>query len=144
MDSTCAMNGTPAELNKSLVAQVNAVLSGQLPLGHLEQIIDAEFRDHAAFPGQKPGREGFIDAVKSLREAFDQTVESLHTVAEGALVIDHWVSRGTHRGRFAGIEPTGRGVRVEGFSVWRIAGNKLVEAWGLVDLAGLMRQLRGP
>lgn len=144
VDSTRAMNGTSVELNKSLVAQVNAVLSGQLPLGHLDQIIDAEFLDHAAFPGQKPGRAGFIDAVRTLREAFNQTVESVHTVAEGALVIDHWVSHGTHRGTFAGVQPTGRAVRVEGFSVWRIAENKLVESWGIVDLAGLMRQLRGP
>ena len=128
--------------NKKIIAVINSVLSGQSAVAALDEVMAADFKDHAAFPGQRSGRDGFQDAVANLRAAFDQTVRSLHTVAEGDLVIDHWISEGTHRGAFFGIEPTGKNVRVEGFSVWRIAGGQAVEAWGLVDIAGLMRQLK--
>ena len=127
--------------NRQVVAVINAVLSGDTPVTGLDDVIADDFHDHAAFPGQRPGRAGFADAVEKLRAAFDQKVRSLHTAAEGDLVIDHWVSEGTHRGAFFGIEPTGKNVRVEGFSVWRIKDGRAIEAWGLVDIAGLMRQL---
>jgi len=38
--------------------------------------------------------------------------------------------------------PICKNVRVEGFSVWRIEDGRAIEAWGLVDIAGLMRQLK--
>ena len=128
--------------NKKVVATINGVLSGTQPVDALEDVIAGNFKDHAAFPGQRPGRDGFKDAAEKLRAAFDQTVRSLHTVAEDDLVIDHWLSEGTHRGAFFGIEPTGKNVRIEGFSVWRIKDGRAVEAWGLVDIAGLTRQLK--
>jgi predicted ester cyclase len=128
--------------NRQVVAVINAVLSGESPIAALDDVIADDFQDHAAFPGQRPGRAGFADAVEKLRAAFDQKVRSLHTAAEDDLVIDHWVSEGAHRGAFFGIEPTGKNVRIEGFSVWRIKDGRAVEAWGLVDIAGLMRQLK--
>ena len=128
--------------NKKVVAVINSVLSGESPVGALDEVIAADFKDNAAFPGQRAGRDGFKDAVANLRAAFDQTVRSLHTAAEDDLVIDHWVSEGKHRGAFFGIEPTGKDVRIEGFSVWRIEDGRAIEAWGLVDIAGLMRQLK--
>jgi len=128
--------------NKKVVAVVNSVLSGESPADALDEVIAADFKDHAAFPGQRPGRDGFMDAVANLRTAFDQTVRSLHTVAEDNLVIDHWISEGKHRGAFFGIEPSGKNVRIEGFSVWRVEDGRAVEAWGMVDIAGLMRQLK--
>ena len=128
--------------NRKVVAVINAVLSGENPITALDDVIADDFQDHAAFPGQRPGRAGFADGVEKLRAAFDQKVRSLHTAAEGDFVIDHWVSEGAHRGAFFGIEPTGKNVRVEGFSVWRIENGRAVEAWGLVDIAGMMRQLK--
>lgn len=128
--------------NRKVVAVINSVLSGESPVDALDEVIAAAFRDNAAFPGQPPGRDGFKHAVANLRAAFDQSVRSLHTVAEDDLVIDHWVSEGKHRGAFFGIEATGKNVRVEGFSVWRIEDGRAIEAWGLVDIAGLTRQLK--
>jgi predicted ester cyclase len=128
--------------NRQVVAVINAVLSGERPITALDDVVADGFQDHAAFPGQRPGRAGFADGVEKLRAAFDQKVRSLHTAAEGDLVIDHWVSEGLHRGPFFGIEATGRNVRIEGFGVWRIQDGRAIEAWGLVDIAGLMRQLK--
>jgi predicted ester cyclase len=128
--------------NRQVVAVINAVLSGERAITALDNVIADDFQDHAAFPGQRPGRPGFADGVEKLRAAFDQKVRSLHSAAEGDLVIDHWVSEGAHRGAFFGFEPTGKNVRIEGFGVWRIKDGRAIEAWGLVDIAGLMRQLK--
>ena len=111
-----------AGANRRIIAVINEVLSGERGFDALDAVVAEDFKDHAAFPGQRPGRDGFRDAVTSLRAAFDQKVRSIHTVAEEDLVIDHWVSEGAHRGTFLGIEPTGRFIRVEGFSVWRVNG----------------------
>jgi predicted ester cyclase len=127
--------------NKRIVAVVNQVLSGELELVALDGVVADDFKDHAAFPGQRLGRDGLKDAIRALRAAFDQRVRSLHTVSEDDLIIDHWVSEGLHRGEFMAIEPTGRSGRLERFSVWRVIDGRAVEAWGLVDVAGLMRQL---
>jgi predicted ester cyclase len=139
-DSMESMNGESR--NKNVVATINAVLSGSQSVDALDSVVAADLLDHAAFPGQRAGREGFKNTVQALRAAFDQQVSSLHTVAEADLVIDHWISRGIHRGAFMGMPPTGRPTVVEGFSVWRLSEGKAVEAWGLVDIAGLMRQLK--
>jgi predicted ester cyclase len=116
--------------NKRVVAVINSVLSGEDPVRALDDVIAEDFKDHAAFPDQRPGRDGFKDGVEKLRAAFDQSVRSLPTVAEGDLVIDHWVSEGLHQGAFFGVAPTGKKVRVEGFGVWRINNGRAEEAWG--------------
>lgn len=52
--------------------------------------------------------------------------------------------RGTHRGSFLGIEPTGRCVTVSFFAIVRVADGKLVEEWGGLDQVDMLRQLRVP
>jgi hypothetical protein len=102
--------------NKRIVGVINEVLSGELEPAALDEVVADDFKDHAAFPGQRPGRDGLKDAIGALRTAFDQKVRSLHTVSEDDLIMDHWVSEGRHRGKFMSIESTGRNVRVEGLA----------------------------
>jgi predicted ester cyclase len=59
---------------------------------------------------------------------------------EGDRVATRWTLRGTHRGEFAGIAPTGKAVSVAGIIIWRVAGGKIREAWGSYDALGLMQQ----
>jgi len=41
--------------------------------------------------------------------------------------------RGTHRGEFQGIAPTGKRVEVRSIDMFRISKGKIVEHWGHVD-----------
>jgi predicted ester cyclase len=62
-------------------------------------------------------------------------------VAEEDRVAERWTGRGTHRGAFQGIAPTGRQVTVPGFVFYRLASGKITEFRGLFDGLALMQQL---
>lgn len=67
------------------------------------------------------------------------TVEDL--VAEGNKVAVRFTYRGTHKGEFRGITPTGNSVEFTNDGIFRIENGKLVELWVTMDRFGLMQQL---
>ena len=62
-------------------------------------------------------------------------------IAEGDQVVKRWTARGTHKGDFMGVPATGNRIEVTGIEIYRIAGGKIVEIWGVMDSLGLMQQL---
>jgi steroid delta-isomerase-like uncharacterized protein len=71
----------------------------------------------------------------------DWRFELLRLVAEGTLVVAHMPYSGTHRGRIMGVEATGRSCTVEEMVIFRIADDRIAEAWEVYDDAGMWRQL---
>jgi predicted ester cyclase len=49
--------------------------------------------------------------------------------------------RGTHRGEFQGIAPTGKELAFSSMEFNRVVGGKVEEHWVELDLLGLMQQL---
>jgi hypothetical protein len=62
-------------------------------------------------------------------------------VAEGDKVVVHFTFRGTHKGVFAGIPPTGKQVEMKGVQIARLVNEQIVEDWVIRDTMGLMQQL---
>jgi predicted ester cyclase len=56
-------------------------------------------------------------------------------------VVLRWHSEGTHRGKLAGLAPTGARGTVTGIGIDRWKDGKVVEAWTEWDNLGLARQL---
>jgi len=78
----------------------------------------------------------------SLRGAFpDWHATTDEMVAEEKRVAERWTGRGTHRGKFQGIAPTGRQVTVPGTVFYRFASGKIAEFHGQFDGLTLMQQL---
>ena len=50
-------------------------------------------------------------------------------------------TRGTHKGEFMGIAPTGKPIDISEIHIVRIDGDKMVEHWGNGDELGMMQQL---
>ena len=78
----------------------------------------------------------------SFTEAFPDirlTVEDI--MAEGDMVAARVAFRGTHRGEFQGIPPTGNEVAFTSIEVNRVVDGKVEEHWVELDLFGLMQQL---
>jgi steroid delta-isomerase-like uncharacterized protein len=62
-------------------------------------------------------------------------------VAEGDLVMGRLRVRGTHRGEFMGVPPSGRPVDVQSTETFRLSKRKIAEQWVVMDVLGLLQQL---
>jgi predicted ester cyclase len=54
-----------------------------------------------------------------------------------------FVYSGTQQGVLFGVPPTGKSVRFTSCDIFRVAGDKFVEHWGMGDIAGVLAQIKG-
>jgi steroid delta-isomerase-like uncharacterized protein len=131
-----------AEENKARVRRFFDEMLNQGDTSVGDELFAVDALDHAAFPGQVAGREGFKEAVRMVHAAFPgihYTAEDM--VSEGHRVATRWTLRGTHSGEFLGIQATGKPVTVTGINILRFADGQIVECWETWDRLGLMQQL---
>src|SRR5258708_39097037 len=123
---------TKLEDNKALVRRFfGAIERGELAV--FDQIVSEDYDDHLA--GQSPGREALKRYFTALRAAFPDLKLPITTmVAEGDHVAVLNSVQGTHRGAFAGRQPS----RPKAFQLYRIANEQLAEHWKVADFATLM------
>ena len=131
-----------AEQNKALNRRLVEEGFSKGDFAVLDELIAEDCLDHAGAPGTAPGLAG----VKQFFTMFHAAFPDLHytiedQVAEGDKVVTRTTWRGTHKGTFVGIPPTGKQVAVTGLDMTRWAGGKAVEHWANQDLLGLMQQL---
>ena len=62
-------------------------------------------------------------------------------MVDGDKVINRWSGHGTNTASFMGMPATGKAVTMTGITIFRIAGNKIVEEWTEGNQLGLMQQL---
>ncbi len=78
----------------------------------------------------------------ALRKAFPDWYSTTEEyLVEEDRVAERWTGRGTHKGEFQGIAPTGRQVAVPGFVFYRVKQGKIVEFRGLLDGLSMLQQL---
>jgi predicted ester cyclase len=110
-------------------------------LADLDQYLTVDVVQHA--PESAVG----IDAARQALMGWLAALPDLHLVIDDLVVDgDHLIARlllsGTHRGPLAGLEPTGRQVRVAVFDAWRARDGRCAERWLQLDGLELLRQLR--
>ena len=54
-----------------------------------------------------------------------------------------FVYSGTHQGVLFGVPPMGKSLRFTSCDIFRVAGDKFVEHWGMGDIAGVLAQIKG-
>jgi steroid delta-isomerase-like uncharacterized protein len=131
-----------AEESKMLARRYMTEIWDKGNMDAVDELLAPSYIDHNPPPGLPADREGLKQSVTLFRTAFPDlksTIEDL--VAEGDKVVGRIVARGTHRGEFQGIPPTGKQVTVQGIFIGRVAGGKLMESWEQFDAAGLLQQL---
>jgi predicted ester cyclase len=107
-----------------------------------EKYLDPVVVSHNPFPGQAPGVDGFVAALRAFRAAFpDLTVRATHYIAEGGKVVGRFEVQGTHQGEFMGLAPTGRAIHYEEIAIVRLAGGRIVEHWAVADALAILQQL---
>jgi predicted ester cyclase len=132
-----------SEKHKALYRRFMTEVANRGNLGVADEILSADVVEHETLPpGLARNRDGIKQLFTLIRKAFPDlhiTVEDL--IAEGDRVVARVTLKGTHRGEFMGIAPTGRPVAYEAIDISRIAGGKLVEHWGIPDYLTLLQQL---
>lgn len=107
-----------------------------------DEVVAADANDHLPPPGLPPGREGYKQFVTVLHAAFPDIRYTVNEeVAEGDKIMHRTTARGTHRGEFLGIAPTGKQITWDEMHILRFANGKAVEHWGNVDQLSILQQL---
>ena len=128
--------------NKSVVLRSETELWSKGNLALADELYSPDFVCHFVVGADWRGLEGIKGEVRRHRISFSDWNEHVDDIiAEGDKVVIRFTSTGTQLGEFEGIAPTGRKVRIQEVAIFRLAGGKIVEQWGLPDIHGLMEQL---
>jgi predicted ester cyclase len=129
------------EANKAIIRRFkDDVLNGR-DVDVLDEIVAEDYLDHAAFPGQEPGRRGVKTRISYLLAALDPRWTAQDFIAEGDLVVARWSLAGTHRGEVLGLQPTGKEFTLNVIEQYRVKDGRMHEHWNVVDMFGLYQQL---
>jgi len=123
------------EENKAIARRVYEIISTG-DFGRTSEIVDQDAPDNELLPGDPPAKliETFEQTFAEAREGFpDLSVVVEDVMAEGDRVTARVTMRGTHRGEFQDISPTGKRVEVRAIDMFRISEGKIVEHWGHAD-----------
>lgn len=110
-------------------------------LDAIETYMDDQVVLRTALNGDIP-KDELYGTLSTWLEAFpDLVIEWEKPVIEGDQVVFRWMASGTHQGEFNHIPATGAAVQYQGVSWYKVADDKIVEYWSLIDLPSLMVQL---
>ena len=131
------------EQNKAVVRQLIEEVINQKNLSLGEELMAADYIEHEETPpGIPTGIEGTKILFTMLHSAFPDfkaTIKDL--IAEGDKVVVYMTWSGTQQGEWMGMPPSGKRMSIGVIDIFRVAGGKLVEHWGLTDSMAMMQQL---
>jgi steroid delta-isomerase-like uncharacterized protein len=88
------------------------------------------------------GPAGYLAIIGMMRGGFPDIQWTLEeTIAEDDKVAARFTMRGTHKGTFYGVPPTGRKIEVKAMNIYRFSNGKILEEHGQPDLLGLLQQI---
>lgn len=129
--------------NIELVKQLFEQVWNKGNLSLVDEYLAADFVDYNQPPGSPDGREGYKAGVNMIRTAFPDFQFSLDQVlAEKDHVAICLTGRGTHKGTFIGISPTGKQVSLESMTFVHFQNGKIIKRWGISDIPRVIQQLQ--
>lgn len=129
------------EENKAIERRIVDEVLNEGNLAVTDEVVAPNYIYHFPFMDVK-GPEGCKQFATMMRAAFpDLHVTIDDIIGEGDMVAARATARGTHRGEFAGIAPTGKKVEIKEAVFVQFADGKAVEAWPYVDNLSVFKQL---
>ena len=114
-------------MSKDVVERyLNDALTGDVPGATEELVSDDALRRRT---------ERFIEAFSDVKVTVDTML------ADGDRVAAHFTARGTHRGLWNGVPPTGNEWEARCTAIYRVEAGRIAEAWVTWDHLALMEQL---
>ena len=134
------------EVNKAVVRRFMEESFGEGKPELVDELLDPDFVRYDPYieAGEVRGAQTVKENIVWFHNAFpDLSCTIEEQVAEGEKVVSRWTLRGTHRGEFFGVAPTGNRVEVTGIQIDRFdeESGKIVEERAEFDLLGALRQM---
>ena len=103
---------------------------------------DTSLVTHGLPPNLPSNKEGLKTLYTDLWKAFpDFNLVLDDLIVEGNKTAVRFTMTGTHKGKFMGIPPSNKPIRIEGMSIFAFRGSKCVERWELIDMLSMIEQL---
>jgi predicted ester cyclase len=109
-----------------------------------DDFFDPSFVNHSTLPGIEPDLDGVKTLFRIMRAAFpDLHVDVEDMLADGDKVVTRQTFRGTHRGTYLGVAPTGRTVDWGVIDILRLRDGRATDHWSEANLVSLLEQIGG-
>jgi steroid delta-isomerase-like uncharacterized protein len=133
------------EENKTRQRRVFEEVFNKGNLAIIPEFIAPDYVYRSPLGMEAKGPEGFKQMVTRVRTAFPDlhiTIEDM--VAEGDMVAIRYTMRGTFKGEYMGIAPTGKKMELPNAGFARFRGGKQVDVWPYLDSLTYYQQLGIP
>lgn len=131
-----------SEENKRIARLLLEELFEKGNLAAADDLIDPEFVNHEAPPGNPQGPSGLKETVSWLRGLWGPMHADIEDeISEGDKVVARVTMHGRHLGEFLGRPPTSNEFAAEQIHIWRIQDGKVIEHWSVRDDLGQALQL---
>jgi steroid delta-isomerase-like uncharacterized protein len=133
------------EFNKQLVRSYIQVVFNEGQTGRAAEFLAPDATWHGSTGTTLEGRDEVVALIRAVVGAMDGlTVTEQNMVAEGDTVAVRHSIEGTHTGELFGVPATGRRIRWEPMSVFRITDGMIANALTLDNLDKVLRDIGGP
>ena len=133
-----------ADLIAAVERARNAWNNGNLA-GYLSLYDDSiRLHGYSPEPMDKPAVKAFYEAVTSALgegKAGPPRLVFHEILTDKNLYSCRFTMSGTHRGPFMGVPATGKPYQLDGITILRFSGERVVERWSCADMLGLMIQI---
>jgi len=131
--------------NKATVKRFDDVVStgdAEVISKTIDELVEPDVLIHMPLPIQATGAQALKQVwAMLLRGLPDLHVAVEDVIAEGDKVVSRNTVTGTHQGEYRGLPPTGKSVTYNEIFIFRFAGGRIAEIWGVVDVFSQMQQL---
>ena len=134
-----------AEFNKQLVRTYTQVVFNERQTGRAAEFFAPDVTWHGSTGGTIEGRENVVVLIRAVVGALEGLIATEQDmVSAGDTVAVRYLVEATHSGELFGVPATGRRIRWQPTSVYRIAAGKIVYAVTIDNLAAILDDVGGP
>lgn len=128
--------------NKALVRRYYEEVVNTGAVDEVERFVSPDYVEVHDNERHAVGIEGAKEHIRGVRRTYPDlrlTVEQ--QIAEGEWVVSRVTMRGTHRGEWQGIRPTGERVEVTAVNIDRVVDGRIVEHGGAANMLGPLLEI---
>jgi len=108
----------------------------------IDELVEPDALIRTPLPIGGTGAQALKEVFARLHQVYPDlqvTIEDL--IEEGDKIVSRNTVTGTHQGEYMGHPPTGKSITYNEIFIFRLAGGRITETWGVVDIFSQMKQL---